>query len=130
MQSELRERLRAFSGLFAGLAGDHVTRARLDASGAVRQLSAGVVRHHERRRKELEGAAGKLNALSPLATLERGYSIVRTETGKTVRSARTLHPGDAVDLVFRDGVTGATVNRVDSSATLAPPDESSTSSAP
>ena len=112
VQAELRERLRLFSGLFAGLSGDHVARARIDASSAVRRLSVGAVRHRDRRQVQLESAAGKLNALSPLATLERGYSIVRTATGKTVRSARSLNAGDAVDLVFRDGVTGATVDRV------------------
>ncbi|HUQ81945.1 MAG TPA: exodeoxyribonuclease VII large subunit [Gemmatimonadaceae bacterium] len=112
VQAELRERLRAFGGLFAGLSADHVARARIDASTVARRLSAGAVRHRDRRRIELEAAAGRLNALSPLATLERGYAIVRTTTGKTVRSASALGAGESVDLVFRDGVTGATVDRV------------------
>ena len=112
VQTELRERLRAFSGLFAGLSADHVARARIDASTAARRLSVGAVRHRDRRRLELEASAGRLNALSPLATLERGYAIVRTSTGRTVRSASSLAAGESVDLVFRDGVTGATVDRV------------------
>ena len=125
VQAELRERLRAVAGLFAGLATDHVARARIDASDAVRRLSAGGVRHVERRRLQVESAAGRLNALSPLATLERGYAIVRTATGKTVRSVRAIGAGDDVDLVFGDGVARATIDRAAPHA-APPPDASDT----
>jgi exodeoxyribonuclease VII large subunit len=62
----------------------------------------------ERKRARLEHAAGRLRALSPHATLERGYSIVRT--GKEiVRSATTVSPGDAIDVEVADGRFGARV---------------------
>ena len=44
----------------------------------------------------------KLDTLSPLKTLTRGYSIVSYE-GKMVNSAKTLKEGDKVDLRFADG---------------------------
>ena len=44
----------------------------------------------------------KLDTLSPLKTLTRGYSIVSYE-GKMVNSAQTLKEGDKVDLRFADG---------------------------
>ena len=44
----------------------------------------------------------KLDTLSPLKTLTRGYSIVSYE-GKMVHSAQTLKEGDKVDLRFADG---------------------------
>ena len=44
----------------------------------------------------------KLDALSPLKTLTRGYSIVSYES-KMINSAKTLKEGDKVDLRFADG---------------------------
>jgi exodeoxyribonuclease VII large subunit len=62
----------------------------------------------------MESAAARLNVQSPLATLERGYSLVRTPEGKTVRSVKTLERGSDVDVVFRDGVAQVTVQQVPS----------------
>jgi exodeoxyribonuclease VII large subunit len=48
--------------------------------------------------------AGKLQALSPLATLARGYAIVRRlPGGEMVRDGRELAEGDRVDVGFRSG---------------------------
>ena len=44
----------------------------------------------------------KLDTLSPLKTLTRGYSIVSYE-GKMINSAKTLKEGDKVDVRFADG---------------------------
>jgi exodeoxyribonuclease VII large subunit len=112
VQSEMRERLRGTAAVLSGLTADHVARARTVAAEAARQIAGGAARRVDRRRLELQSAASALNALSPLATLERGYAIVRSVGGKTVRSVRALEPGSAVDLVFRDGVATATVDRV------------------
>jgi exodeoxyribonuclease VII large subunit len=65
----------------------------------------------ERRRAGLERSAGRLRALSPLATLERGYAIVRRE-GAVVRSAATLAPGDPIDVRLAEGGFSGTVGEV------------------
>ena len=44
----------------------------------------------------------KLDTLSPLKTLTRGYSIVSYE-GEMVNSAKTLKEGDKIDIRFVDG---------------------------
>ena len=62
----------------------------------------------ERRRAALEHAAGRLRALSPRATLERGYAIVRSG-GEIVRSSRRLAAGDQVDVELGSGGFGARV---------------------
>src|SRR5438067_1153196 len=62
----------------------------------------------ERKRAALESVAGKLRVLSPLQTLERGYSIVRTESG-VVRSASDVAPGVRVEVALADGGFGARV---------------------
>jgi len=108
----MRERLRGTAALLSGLTADHVARARAVAAEAAGRIAGGAARRVDRGRLQLQSAVTALNALSPLATLERGYAIVRSDQGKTVRSVRALEPGSAVDLVLRDGVASATVDRV------------------
>jgi exodeoxyribonuclease VII large subunit len=62
----------------------------------------------ERGRARLEQAAGRLRALSPRATLERGYAIVRSE-GTIVRSGTAVDPGQEVDVELAEGGFGARV---------------------
>ncbi|HOI16896.1 MAG TPA: exodeoxyribonuclease VII large subunit, partial [Geobacteraceae bacterium] len=48
--------------------------------------------------------AARLSALSPLATLERGYSIARhLPAGEIIRDSRRLCRGDRIGLTFRRG---------------------------
>ena len=50
----------------------------------------------------LAGAAARLDALSPLKTLYRGFAAV-TKNGCTVKSANELLPDDRINLRFKDG---------------------------
>jgi exodeoxyribonuclease VII large subunit len=62
----------------------------------------------ERRRAAVEHAAGRLRALSPHATLERGYAIVRSG-GEIVRSSEQVGSGTKVDVELGSGSFGARV---------------------
>jgi exodeoxyribonuclease VII large subunit len=62
----------------------------------------------ERRRAGLEQAAGRLRALSPQATLQRGYAIVRSDEA-IVRSAASVERGKRIDVEVGDGRFGARV---------------------
>jgi exodeoxyribonuclease VII large subunit len=62
----------------------------------------------ERRRAALEHTAGRLRTLSPRATLERGYAIVRT-AGEIVRTSSQLAAGTRVDVELGTGGFGAQV---------------------
>jgi exodeoxyribonuclease VII large subunit len=66
----------------------------------------------ERKRGALEATAGKLLALSPQATLERGYAIVRTDTG-IATSSQDVAVGAHVDVTLADGGFGARVEDVE-----------------
>lgn len=50
----------------------------------------------------LELAAGKLDSLSPLSTLSRGYCIALTDRG-LVRRASEVAAGEPLELIFSDG---------------------------
>jgi len=62
----------------------------------------------ERKRAALETVAGKLVALSPRATLGRGYAIVRTESG-VVSSVVDVAAGERIEVTVADGGFGARV---------------------
>ena len=66
----------------------------------------------ERKRARCEHAAGRLRALSPRATLERGYAIVRSG-GAIVRAAASIESGGRVDVELGQGRFGARVEEVD-----------------
>ncbi len=55
------------------------------------------------RRTQLEGLTQRLNGLNPYATLERGYAIVRNETGQVIRSVSQTQPGQALWVRVADG---------------------------
>ena len=62
----------------------------------------------ERKRASLEAAAGRLRALSPRATLDRGYAIVR-RGDEIVRAAGSLDEGERIDVELARGGFGARV---------------------
>jgi exodeoxyribonuclease VII large subunit len=66
----------------------------------------------ERKRAALENTAAKLAALSPVQTLQRGYAIVRTESGGVVASSSDVSAGIHVDVTLADGGFGARVENV------------------
>lgn len=65
-------------------------------SGALRQ----VLQH---RGQELALAAQRLDSVSPLATLQRGYAIVRTADGKTIRRSGDTQVGARLDIRLAQG---------------------------
>ncbi len=56
--------------------------------------------------------AGKLDALSPLKVLERGYSVVKDEKG-IVKSVKKLSEGERIHVRFTDGTADAEVKRIE-----------------
>ena len=68
--------------------------------------------HLAERRAQLAALAAALAPLSPQATLERGYSIVRDRSGALVRSSHQLAGGDRVELRFASGSAAAHIDDV------------------
>jgi len=104
--TELHERLdRSHAGLERG-----VRRALERARQHLDQLHVHLQRAPalmvERKRARLEHAAGRLRALSPRSTLERGYAIVRSDAG-IVRTAAAVIAGDELEVEVADGRFGA-----------------------
>lgn len=60
-------------------------------------------------RSTLSLAAGKLNALSPLSTLERGYAIVRSTEGSIITDAAQTQTGQQITARFAESEITAEV---------------------
>jgi exodeoxyribonuclease VII large subunit len=62
-----------------------------------------MVAQLRRGRERLLPLMSTLHAVSPLATLERGYAIVTTESGEIVRNAAVLGPGTLIEARLAHG---------------------------
>lgn len=62
-----------------------------------------------RRRHELELAAGRLSALSPLDRIKGGYGFVSGPAGAPVKSIADVKRGDEMNIYVKDGSIAATV---------------------
>ncbi len=110
----LEERRMAVERLAGRLAVFH-PRTRLAAFRAAREglehrLGRGVAAVIDRVRGTLEGRAGRLDALSPLAVLGRGYGICRrAPDGRVISDASTVTAGDPINIILHRGRIDATV---------------------
>ncbi len=86
-------------------ASHHLTRL----ARSLAQSSARIV---ARKRALLGTSAARLNALSPLATLSRGYAVARDKRGRALTSARHFSPGLRFNLLLRDGRIAAETEEV------------------
>ena len=63
----------------------------------------------ERTALRLAALSGKLDALSPLRVLSRGFAAVQTPNGKVVTQASGLRSGESIEILFADGKVAAEV---------------------
>jgi len=83
---------------------------RLDV--AQRRLPVAVQRRLQAARERFERSMRTLNAVSPLATLERGYAIVTDAGSHVVTDAVVLRPGAQIEARVARGSVRATVTEV------------------
>ena len=103
MVREYRQRLDALTRrMESGLSRD-VQSARHDLSSQSRQLETALQQSVQRRRAHVEKRQAGLQALSPVAVLERGYSITYDDSGKIVRSTESVKAGDRLQTQVSDG---------------------------
>jgi exodeoxyribonuclease VII large subunit len=73
------------------------------------RVVAALERRLERHRHELAAAGGRLEALSPLKILARGYALARAPDGRVLNRMAQLTPGLAFRLRVSDGEVAARV---------------------
>lgn len=122
MQTRLRHRVRFARSQLESLAARRVLRRPLDR---IHELARRVdeLDNRSRRamrqalaqfRQRLDGGAGQLESLSPLAVLARGYSLTaRLADGQLVRDAGTLTAGETIRTRFSRGSVISRVEQLD-----------------
>ena len=79
--------------------------------GAARALERGGVARIERSRAQLFALAGRLDSLSPLGVLDRGYALVRrTRDGAIVRRDDQVPPGERIAIRLAEAEVEAVVD--------------------
>lgn len=89
---------------------------RMDGAKSELQWVASALRNRavrlvERRRARVAELGAQLNALSPLATLNRGYAVARAMDGHALTSALAFKAGQDFQLLLRDGSIDARVTK-------------------
>ena len=108
--SRSRERLEYLKSASEGFSDDRLIGARRDGLRyAEEKLEMIVNQLLVRLRDRLSINAGRVQALSPLAILSRGYSITEFN-GETLKSASDVKMGDKISIILPDGRVNATVN--------------------
>lgn len=76
------------------------------------RLISAQVQQHNRKNQRFIALTAKLDAMSPLKVLTRGYSMVEKENGQLVRSVSALSTEESVKITLSDGQFTATVRDV------------------
>ena len=61
----------------------------------------------------LTNALARIRAMSPKATLERGYAIIADDEGVSVTSVNDVEPGDQLQIYLSDGQLFAEVDAIE-----------------
>lgn len=104
-------RVAALGKRLASAARRREDRAVASLSQVQKRLSLVSTRLVERRRARVEAMAGQLHALSPLATLGRGFAVARSTSGATLSTRKAFVPGQDFELWLADGVVSASAGR-------------------
>lgn len=83
---------------------------RQQIDGLTGRLGRATRRQLDRQRSRLAIARTGLLAVSPQATLARGFAIVRDAEGRVIRSVNQVRPAAAIAIQLQDGVIDARVN--------------------
>lgn len=75
-------------------------------------LAAGMMHRLDQWTSRAHGLAGRLNALSPLAVLERGYSITFDAEGRILKEALGVQPGEVIQTRFHRGSLRSRVENI------------------
>jgi exodeoxyribonuclease VII large subunit len=107
---EHRERLRWLTGRAAQVSpSTRLTQQRLRLENLDQRLNREWRQALNSRREKLLPLVRTLNAVSPLATLERGYAIVSLEGGEILRNAAHAKPGTIIEARLAKGRVRAKV---------------------
>ena len=90
----------------------HIDNRRINLDHARDRLVAAEERNLSACRQRFVGLAASLDAMSPLRVLGRGYAIAGDSQGQTIKSVKSLSPGDTITVELCDGKADCLVQSV------------------
>mgnify|MGYP000373956981 FL=1 len=75
-----------------------------------KNLAALAQHQMAQRTQQFTALAAKLDALSPLKVLGRGYAVARNEQGQILRAAQEAAAGEKIEVLLGQGSLNCTVN--------------------
>lgn len=120
LQNAMEARLAEARSSFLPLAESHVLKKplepvelrRVQVDRLMTNLTDVIHRKVEIAKEQFAGVSGKLNALSPLAVLSRGYAAVFNESGQNVPRVKDIHINDEIFIRMTGGLLDCTVNNI------------------
>ena len=89
----------------------NTARARFDTASSACDVA--METKLQQARERFGRVAASLDALSPLGVLQRGYAIAQDASGKLLRDAASVAPGDAVTVRLAKGKLGTRIERIE-----------------
>jgi exodeoxyribonuclease VII large subunit len=109
LQSSLHQML---ARLKQATPGHRIARYEVQLHGLVQRMNTAIGALLEGRQRQLASACRTLDAVSPLATLERGYAIVTRPASKTIiRTVADIKAGEQIEARLADGGLLCTVDK-------------------
>ena len=87
----------------------YLQRKQEQLKGLQSRLSSAQVQQLQRNKERYVTLAAKLDAMSPLKVLSRGYAMVQTEDGEILRSVSQIEAGERISVSLGDGQIRAEV---------------------
>lgn len=118
LQNAVSARLAEARGSFVPLAESRVMKnplepvelRRVQIDQLLTDLTFAMRRREDGAKEQLANVSGRLNTLSPLAVLSRGYAVVFSESGQTVPKMKEIRKDDKILVQMADGSLRCTVN--------------------
>ena len=92
---------------------EKVNKMKEDLGSLEEELDESIHNYLEENEKLLKSYSDRLEALSPLKVLERGFSITQNKDGKVITSIKDTIVGDSVVTILKDGAIISTVEKVE-----------------
>ena len=118
--TQMQKRLKQERGTLERLASSRVLKSpinyindrRLQVDYVQHRLTAAFSETVQRKHRRFASLTAKLDAMSPLKVLARGYSMASDRQGTLLRSVKQIKPGDRLTVRFADGSAAAVVEEV------------------
>ena len=89
----------------------HISQVKSELKININQIQQNIQHYLEQKRHQLSETSAQLQSISPLATMSRGYSIVK-KGKRLITSSHELAVGDTIETKFHKGVAICKVNSI------------------